>query len=275
MNTREYTHFLRDPAFGDLELLHANYVTHTFAPHTHEGFAIGVVEHGAETFRYRRAIHFAAAGEVVLINPGEMHTGSAAVEQGWTYRMLYPSAQLLQRAASEIVGHPHGIPFFVEPVVLDPTMAAQIATLHTVFEESTSPLERESHLLWTLAQLIVRHADNRPVPSTITKEYGSVQRLRMHIEDHYAENISLEQLAQLVNLSPFHLLRTFRNIVGMPPHAYLTQMRINQAKRLLAVGTPITDVALHVGFADQSHLTKHFKRIVGVPPGLYTQSGRK
>ena len=266
---------MRDPAFGNLELLHANYVTHTFAPHAHEGFAIGVIEHGVETFRYRNAIHFVSAGEIVLINPGEMHTGSAAVEQGWTYRMLYPSAYLLQRAASELVGHQHGMPFFVEPVISDPTMATQIAMLHATFEENTSTLERESQLLWTLAQLIARHADSRPIPSTVTQEYGSVQRVRAYIEDHYAENISLELLAHLVNLSPFHLLRTFRNIVGMPPHMYLTQIRINSAKRLLVAGMPLAEVALLVGFADQSHFTKHFKRIVGVPPGLYAQSSKK
>ena len=189
--------------------------------------------------------------------------------------MIYPSAFLLQRAASEIVGHRQDIPFFVEPVVTDPTMATQIALLHTIFEESTSALERESQLLWTLAQLIVRHADSHPVPSKLTKEYGSVQRIRTYIEDHYAENISLEFLAHLVNLSPFHLLRTFRNIVGMPPHTYLTQIRINYAKQLLIVNTPLAEVAILVGFADQSHFTKHFKRIVGVPPGLYAQSSKK
>ncbi len=275
MNAHEYTHFLRDPAFGNLELLHANYITHAFAPHIHEGFAIGVVEQGVETFRYRHAVHFASAGEIVLINPGEMHTGSAAIEQGWTYRMLYPLASLLQHAASEIVGRQQDIPFFVEPVVSDPAIAAQIAWLHAAFEENTSTLERESQLLWTLTQLIVRHAGSRPVPGKITKEYGSVQRLRTYIEEHYAENISLEFLAHLVNLSPFHLLRTFRDIVGMPPHAYLTQTRINSARRLLMVGTPLAEVAVLVGFADQSHFTKHFKRIVGVSPGLYAHSSKK
>lgn len=274
-NTREHTHFLHDPAFGDLELLHATYVTHSFAPHMHESFALGVIEHGTETFSYRKATHFASAGEIVLINPGEMHTGSAAFEQGWTYRMLYPSASLLQHAVSEIVGRQCDIPFFIEPVVSDPTMANQIKKLHMVFEDVTSKLERESQLLWTLAQLIVRHADTRPVPNIATKEYGSVQRVRAYIEDYYAENMSLEQLARLAKLSPFHLLRTFRDIVGLPPHAYLTHIRVMQAKQLLRIGVPLVDVALLVGFADQSHFTKHFKRIVGVSPGLYMQSRKK
>jgi AraC-like DNA-binding protein len=121
----------------------------------------------------------------------------------------------------------------------------------------------------------MRHADSHPVPKKVTKEYGSVQRVRSYIEESYADNMSLEQLAQLVNLSPFHLLRTFRDIVGLPPHAYLTHIRVMQAKQLLRLGIPSVDVALLVGFADQSHFTKHFKRSVGVPPGVYMQSSKK
>lgn len=65
------------PAVGGLELLRATYVTHTFAPHTHEGFALGVIEAGAQVFCYRGARHVAPAGCLVAINPGELHTGEA------------------------------------------------------------------------------------------------------------------------------------------------------------------------------------------------------
>lgn len=54
----------------ELELLHATYITHSFAPRAHEGYAIGVISHGVETFRYRGATHRASGGAVVLVNPG-------------------------------------------------------------------------------------------------------------------------------------------------------------------------------------------------------------
>src|SRR5579871_2603414 len=128
MNTssiQEHIHFWRDPALNNLELLRATYVTHAFAPHTHEGYAIGVIENGVEQFKYRRSVHFAPRGSVVLINPGEMHTGEAATERGWMYRMLYPDISLLQRAASAMAGRQQGIPFFPSPVIDDPQLAAQ------------------------------------------------------------------------------------------------------------------------------------------------------
>lgn len=269
MSVREHVKFWHDTTLSNLELLHATYVTHTFAPHTHEGYVIGVIEHGAEQFAYRRSRHVAPAGSIVFINPGEMHTGSSAAEPGWTYRTLYPPVELLQRAVSDLADRPHDIPFFAEPVVLDPQMAAEVSLAHRAIEEQVSALERESRLLWTLGRLIVRYADGHPRPRPLTKEHIGIQRVRSFLDEHYDENISLDQLAAIAHLSPFHLLRSFREQVNLPPHAYQIQVRIMRARHMLHMGMSCVDTALAVGFADQSHFTKHFKRIVGVPPGLY------
>ena len=271
----EHIKFWHDATLSNLELLHATYVTHTFAPHTHEGYVIGVIEQGAEQFAYRRRQHVAPAGSIVFINPGEMHTGSSAAEHGWTYRTLYPPVELLQRAASDLTGRPHDIPFFAEPVIRDPEMMTEIAITHRALEEQASALERESRLLWTLSRLILRYADDHPRPRPFTKEHMGIQRVRSYIDENYAENISLEQLAAIAHLSPFHLLRSFRDQMGLPPHSYQIQIRIMQAKQLLRMGLLCIDAAMAVGFADQSHFTKHFKRIVGVPPGLYGRARKK
>ena len=91
----ERAKFWLDRQLGDMELLDATYVTHSFSRHVHEGFAIGVIEEGAECFYYRGAEHVAPAGSIVVIEPGEIHTGHAVRETGWTYRTLYPDAALL------------------------------------------------------------------------------------------------------------------------------------------------------------------------------------
>ncbi len=272
---REHIKFWHDDTLSHLELLHATYVTHTFAPHTHDGYVIGVIEQGAEQFAYRRRQHVAPAGSIVFINPGEMHTGSSAAEHGWTYRTLYPSIELLQRAVSDLTGRTRDIPFFAEAVVYDPEMMTEISLTHRALEEQASALERESRLLWTLSRLILRYADDHPRPRPFSKEHMGTQRVRSYLEENYAENISLAQLAAIARLSPFHLLRSFRDQVGLPPHAYQTQLRIMHAKQMLRMGLPGIEVAMAVGFADQSHFTKHFKRIVGVPPGLYGGARKK
>jgi AraC-like DNA-binding protein len=267
--TAEQTKFWFARDVGNVELLRATYITHTFSRHAHEGFAIGIIEQGAEAFYYRGAMHVAPAGSIVLINPGEVHTGHAAGQMGWTYRMLYPEAALLQQAASEAAGRARDIPYFQNPVIEDPYLTGLIRNLHVTLEQSTSPLDRQSHFLATLIQLVLRHADDRPVLLPAADEHRAVKRARAYLEAHYVDNVSLEQLARLADLSPFHLTRIFSSTVGLPPHAYLTQVRIRHAKRLLSRGWPIAQVALETGFADQSHLTRHFKRIIGITPGQY------
>ena len=271
---REETTFWRAADLGDLELLRAKYVTHAFARHAHDGFAIGVVEEGAEAFYYRHANHTAPTGHLVLINPGEVHTGQAAAAGGWTYRMLYPEVSLMRRIASELAGRPRGIPHFPEAVVRDEVLAGLLRRLHVTLAESDSALERESRLTATFAHLIMRHAGAPPDAPHLGTERVPTVLAREYIQAHFVENVTLDQLARVANLSPFHLLRVFQRDMGLPPHAYLTQVRIARAKALLARGSSPAQAALDTGFTDQSHLTRHFKRLVGVAPGRYAAGWR-
>ena len=268
--TVEQTHFWQSQELGSpLESLTATYITHAFGRHTHEGFAIGVIERGAETFYYRGAIHTAPAGSIVVINPNELHTGQSATDNGWSYRMIYPAADLLARVASELAGRPRGIPYFSVPVYQDESVFTALRAAHIALEQSHSALERETRLMEALAMLVRRHAEDRPTLAQPGFAHHALHQAQEYLCAHFADDISLEYLARLVYLSPFHLSRLFREQLGLPPHTYLNQIRVNHAKALLNTGLSPTDVAHAVGFADQSHFTKAFKRVVGIPPGQY------
>lgn len=132
-----------------------------------------------------------------------------------------------------------------------------------------SKLERESRFLKTFTYLIAHYADLSLNLRAVKKESRAVKQVREYLEAHYEQDTSLEQLAHLTNLNPSYLVRVFHKSTGLPPHAYQTQVRIRHAKELLLQVKSISDVALAVGFADQSHLTRHFKRYVGTTPGQY------
>lgn len=269
LKSQETSKFWRDPALGSLEILHANYITFAYSRHAHDTFAIGTIMRGAETFEYRRKNYTAPAGTLVVVAPGEIHDGQAAMEGGWSYRMLYPDPVLLQQAVSQATGQARDIPFFPSPIIEDDFLVNLLVRLHMDLETPISPLERESRFLWLLSQLALRHADDRPRLHPDGNEHYAVKQVREYLEAHFAQNVTLQELAQVTGFSPFHLLRLFRRDMGLPPHAYQTQLRIAHARKLLVKGLPIAAIAQQTGFTDQSHLNHQFKRVTGVTPAQY------
>ena len=123
--------------------------------------------------------------------------------------------------------------------------------------------------------LITHYAELRPLAQRLGQERQAVKQVRHYLDEHYVQGVTLSELAHLVGLSPFYLLRVFEQEVGIPPHAYLESVRIRRAQRLLACGIPIAQVAYDLGFSTQSHLTHRFKRLLGVTPGQYVSSAQE
>jgi AraC family transcriptional regulator len=96
---------------------------------------------------------------------------------------------------------------------------------------------------------------------------STLQQVTEYINEHLHQDVKLNELAAIAQMSPYHFLRLFKQSLGVTPHQYILQRRIEKAKCLLQHGElSIADVAARVGFCDQSHFTRYFKRIVGVTP---------
>ncbi len=250
-------------------MLRARFVTQSFSRHFHEGFAIGCIEHGAMRFRYLGETIVALKGQVNLVVPGEVHDGHGATDEGWAYRMFYLKPEALLEAAKALMVHPN-LPNFRMGVIDDPALARCISHTHQLLESpETSAIEKETRLLWLLTNWISRHADERGSWFETGNEHQAVARTRDIIQDCFGEDISLTDLARMVGLSPFHLVRVFEKQFGITPHAYLTQTRVKRARQSLAGTERIVDIAMNCGFSDQAHLTRLFKRQIGITPGKY------
>jgi len=212
-------------------------------------------------------MHIAPAGSQVLLNPDEIHTGQVYGAQGWTYRALYPGVDLLAHIARTLTERAGNVYFCTNPVIYDAALAQRLHRLHVALAENSPLLERETWLLHTYAHLLTRYAEHPHKVLPAGKEPQAITLAREYLEAHFADNVSLAQLALVTGLSPFYLVRVFHQAVGLPPHAYLNQIRLKHAKDLLLAGRPIARVAYEVGFTDQSHLTRRFKQVYGVSPG--------
>lgn len=209
-----------------------------------------------------------------IIHPGEVHSNRAHGSKGCSYRDLFVGTELMRRAAVQVQGKERGLPFFSTVVVFDRDVIRQYLELHFACEHQSSKLERQALLLNLLTTLITRFAEDKVVARSSRSERSALKSACDYLVEHHAENVSLENLARIAALSPFHFNRVFSAQFGMPPHEFQTLVRVSRAKALLREGWPIPQAASQAGFFDQSHLNRHFKRLVGVTPGQYRLSSK-
>jgi AraC-like DNA-binding protein len=259
---------LRRDADLQLDALQASFTTYAFARHWHDYYVIGLVEDGAQTFWCRRATYTTPRGGLILLSPGEAHTGQADGAGGFAYRALYPTSAHMAQAMLEFE-RPDQLPQFPAVRIDAADLAASVRQLHATFDAGPPAIERQTHWLRLLTTLVQRYAADPLRLPAAGSEPRAVAVVRAYIQAHFAERITLPGLAAAAGLSPFHLVRVFQRAAGVPPHAYLESVRIQQAQRLLMRGTPPAQVAYEVGFSSQSHFTSRFLRTIGVTPGRY------
>lgn len=265
----EQANFLHIKELGGLELLKASYRQTHFSKHTHEGYCIGLIEEGAQAFYRTGKLHVAPKGNIILVNADEVHTGYSAVETGWRYRAIYPTPEMLAEISSDFFSSSHGAPWFSQAVVHDEGLVAQLSLLFDLLEQEDNILLKETLYLSTLAYLLQRHGQQRKTFSTLSDVQRKVLQIKQLMMDHPEGNYSLHDLAHMVELSPWHFLRQFKKHVGLAPHAWLIQARLNKARKLMKQGETIAWVAQHCGFSDQSHFNRHFKKTMGISPAQY------
>ncbi len=270
---KELANFFAVHGLEGVECLHAHYLKHRFRTHSHTGYALGVITAGALGFDYRGEHLVASTGTINTVVPGEPHTGEAAGESGWSYRMLYLQENIVRSILHEADIVIQDI-VFTPGLVHDSTLAQDVATAHSLFEHgSLSLLSRQSLIRRLVIQWIQRHGQGKTQHHTAASGTSpALERVRQKLEDEYEQDISLEELALMAHVSPWHLNRAFRFAYGLPPHRYQTMVRVRHAKNLLLSGVKVADAALAVGFYDQSHLTRYFISQVGVSPGRYSKS---
>src|SRR5262249_7959507 len=226
---------------------------HHFPRHTHDQFGIGVIAFGAHRSWSAVGSVNAAAGDVIMVNPGEMHDGMPldGNKRGW--RMIYfEPALAVREVEEEIIGQVE----IVRPVACDPVLAQHFARLFACLVAPQSDrLARDENLLRSLVYLLRQHGTARPTsPSPSPCVAKAIRRL----DSSPDTSVSLAELAALSGVSRFQLLRGFAREIGITPHAYLVQRRVCLAKQLLASGRTPAQAAIQAGFADQSHMTRAF-----------------
>ena len=234
--------------------------------HSHDAYQISFTRAGLGRFVIRGRSSAIPADSFVIIEPGEVHEVYPVASSSWTFDTLY----LDEESIEGLAGHPARRGGRSAFPTADDRLATSFSLLHRAIVDRTPIIEQEDRLV----ALILALDGLRDGPSPIKIPETSLHRVRDFLDQCPEPGVSLADLAALADLSPSHLSRSFRREFGLPPHAYLIQVRVSRARTLLRRGMPVIEVATCVGFTDQAHLTRHFRRLVGVTPGHYRSGSR-
>lgn len=225
-------HYWQSRLLPGVELSHSHHREFSYGRHVHLDYHIGLVQRGGQKFIHKGSSHNLVRGELSTVNPDEMHDGLSLLPEGYEVRVFSIAPEQLARWLPE---HPE--PFFHQGLQSRPDLYQGFARLHM-------------------------HLDG-PSPDGLLAESQLLARLD--------ERHTLEDLAALFGLDRFAFLRQFKKKTGMTPYVWLKRLRLEQGKRLLGSGLPVSEVALAVGFFDQSHFHHGFRQAFGLTPAEYRQ----
>ena len=239
----------------------------TFPDHFHSYYVIGFVAKGARLLRCAGRSCELGEGGVMLLNPGDSHGCTPNGGTAFDYIAFNISRAVMSKAARSLArGDEWTEPRFSVNVLRCGETAALAEKLYAAVAEHAPRAEQERAFMALLEKLLPRAS------AASSLEGGGeddISMLRRHIEEHYAERLSLSALLSMTDLTKFSMIRAFSRKTGVTPYRYLQAVRLGRAMEFLRRGASPAEAADSAGFADQSHLTNYFRRFTGLTPKQY------
>lgn len=236
-----------------------------FKEHLHSTFSVGAVDEGRVRYLVGSGGETLAPGELAVINPETVHSCNSLEPGGRSYYMLYLDVNWCLTVQQSL--------WEVEEFVPSSTIKLGDARLYDSYchamDKLLSPihLQEKEQLLYEIACEVFTGCCS---PTARPRQLpANIEQLRKLLRSDLTSDLPLNNLAEQLGANPYTLIRKFKAVTGITPHAYRMNCRIEQAKKLLQQGRDITDTALECGFFDQSHLHRHFKAMTTVTPQEY------
>lgn len=250
-----------------LEAYHFQGIMQKFPNHFHEYYVIGFIEEGQRVLFCKNKEYTIEPGDLLLFNPRDNHLCEQIDGKTLDYRCINIQPEIMSKTVFEITGKEY-LPYFIPQVVFHSELVSVLRKLHQVMMEKEKDFRKEEIFFFLLEQLIEEYTEH-DMPTKNAEQSTEAKAICEFLENHYMENITLDDLCKLTGLSKYYLLRSFTKQKGISPYSYLETIRIDNAKKMLEQGILPLDVALQTGFTDQSHFSNFFKKFIGLTPKQY------
>lgn len=251
-----------------VRLLTTSYRDYQFPNHFHEYYSFLSVRSGVnEGFTEKTKYRF-DAGAILTISPGQVHAGNSYKQRPLTFDVLHIEPEVLSAWAAKQKGISKMLNFDIAPYH-SKTVCNAFDLLCNAIRLSESSLEVDELLDDFLAALV--NFDDVMVSRTqhkyVSKPY--IDRAIDYLRQHHSRDIRLDELSTAACISPFHLIRQFRNQIGLSPFQYLRNYRVEIARKSLNQPGRLASIGTKVGFYDESHFIRNFTQVMGISPSSY------
>lgn len=264
--------FFRHNDLAYLESRYAEDSSACYGMHSHPTVSIGLVVSGRSIIGVNQREYEVKAGDIVMFNPEQAHACNPVPGTKWSYHMLYFESAWWDEAVKNVTNDTKDHRFHV-PMLRDVKLCHELGRINRRFFEV-----RDQHDLGGIELDLIKwvnHFMSALDPCGVSEGEAAptwIAQVQTYLEENFDQAVRLEELCHLSGVPVTQLIRKFKSHCGLTPYAYLQNYKINRARDLLAAGEEISDVAYHLGFADQSHLHRLFKRLVASTPKGYQRS---
>ncbi|BDD05730.1 helix-turn-helix transcriptional regulator [Aureibacter tunicatorum] len=260
-----------DKDLDGVEIMSANILSQNTHAHTHQEYAIGVMERGVQSYDpKRKKDKYMVSGDIPVVNPFTVHNSQNLDEDGFSYRMFYIDSKVIEHISSQVFEIPDAARIFDRFFIRDHYVERNLIHLHHILENNAFDIiQKQNYFYEVIAYLLKTHSILKAHSPSIINAHSAIQRVEEYIHARYSQKIELKDLSKVACMSPYHLNRLFAKKKGLSPHQYLINLRLNKARELLKSNYSATEISHQVGFYDQAHFTRNFKLYIGITPKQY------
>ncbi len=258
--------FFRDPGLPFVEARSSRNSSRDFKKHMHSTFSIGGIHEGRVEFCTAKTAAVLVPGSLAFINPETLHSCNTICNEERSYSMLYLDVEWCVQVQKSL----WQVDSFIPAEVLflnDANLYHRYCkVIHDLLDSGVHLSAKKLQLFDLIVEVFLQSCRPQVVTEVIPER---IDWMKKYLGEDLQRDMTLLSLARKLDTNPYTLLRRFKAVTGITPHAYRMNCRIEKARLFLQQGMDIADAALECGFFDQSHLHRHFKAATTVTPQEY------
>lgn len=258
--------FFKDKNLPFIECRYTTNSSKHYKPHIHFGFSIGAIDKAEVLYNVAGKEAQLGRGKLALINPNSLHYCNPLNGIKRSYYMLYLDTSWVLQVQQSLF-ETNSFICSNQIILEDEKIYEEYIEVMDFFMQEDFLLEKEQKMVSLLQKIFLKLELKKPKKEE--KISLHVKSLQKKMQSDFDVDVTLESIAKTMGINPYTLLRNFKEEVGITPHAYRINAKIEYAKELLQQQEDICLVALRCGFFDQSHFHRYFKALTTLTPREY------